>query len=378
MENLEGGTEMDICVTKKLLDAIPFKAELKSEDETNPFYSWHANLIVINRKKTLVLMNDKVRYTVVLYGLMAKDMKRLDELIIKAIRETLQEEQFCEEVIEDYLREAGEVNFHKTKNRTLVARLNKSCENVLIYQDMLNPEEIIQASMVKRPNRTLVGAANMPYTIPHDEMYKELATPIDEDSALDDRVAVLHISLALENHSIWRRVLVPIDYTFYGLHRIIQILFDWNEEHLHEFYVYDENDYSSPSRSSKPILNIMMDEVEDMVRLDLEAKLESEVGLSDILKNKQYIKYIYDFGDDWIHDIKVEEITTDYSIQWPVCIAGEGTAPQENCGGEPGFEEFLRIMNDPEDEQYETMQQWLDIVPYHEFNMQTVNEKLED
>lgn len=34
---------------------------------------------------------------------------------------------------------------------------------------------------------------------------------------------------------IWRRVLVPADLTLYGLHRVIQIAFGWEDYHLHAF-----------------------------------------------------------------------------------------------------------------------------------------------
>ena len=36
------------------------------------------------------MVNDKNRYVIVLHGLKAKDFKKLDELILQAIRETFQ------------------------------------------------------------------------------------------------------------------------------------------------------------------------------------------------------------------------------------------------------------------------------------------------
>ena len=34
---------------------------------------------------------------------------------------------------------------------------------------------------------------------------------------------------------IWRRVIIPDKVTFFDVHRIIQILFGWEDMHLHEF-----------------------------------------------------------------------------------------------------------------------------------------------
>ena len=45
------------------------------------------------------------RYVIVLYGLKAKDFKRLDELILQGIRESFQKECVKDEVIERFLQE---------------------------------------------------------------------------------------------------------------------------------------------------------------------------------------------------------------------------------------------------------------------------------
>ena len=39
---------------------------------------WHTNLIRVNRRKAVVLVNDENRYVIILHGLKAKDFKRLD------------------------------------------------------------------------------------------------------------------------------------------------------------------------------------------------------------------------------------------------------------------------------------------------------------
>ena len=31
--------------------------------------------------------------------------------------------------------------------------------------------------------------------------------------------------------------------------------------------------------------------------------------------------YVYDFGDDWIHDITLEKVISEYS-EYPSCVAG--------------------------------------------------------
>ncbi|XUX04628.1 hypothetical protein QM454_08935 [Sporosarcina sp. UB5] len=56
---------MRIHSTKKLLDQIPFDLAVGVGEEGNPLFSWHAHLIVIDRRKAVVLMNDQSRYAIV-------------------------------------------------------------------------------------------------------------------------------------------------------------------------------------------------------------------------------------------------------------------------------------------------------------------------
>ncbi|TYS17825.1 plasmid pRiA4b ORF-3 family protein [Rossellomorea vietnamensis] len=45
-------------------------------------------------------------------------------------------------------------------------------------------------------------------------------------------------------------------------------------------------------------------------------------------------------------------------MNYPVCTDGKGSAPPEDVGGEPGFEEFLRVINDKSHPENEHMAGW--------------------
>ena len=115
---------MLIQCTKKLLDELKIKPAASIEEQ--PLFSWHANLITVNRRKTVVLCNDKNRYIVVLHGLKAKDFKHLGELIISAIRETLIDECIKTEIIEQFIDGSPIIAYTKTSNRTMTAKLIKA------------------------------------------------------------------------------------------------------------------------------------------------------------------------------------------------------------------------------------------------------------
>lgn len=69
--------------------------------------------------------------------------------------------------------------------------------------------------------------------------------------------------------------------------------------------------------------------------------------------------YVYDFGDSWEHEIRLEKILPREKRKYPACIAGKRACPPEDCGGIWGYEEFLEIIKDPEHEEYEDMLDWV-------------------
>lgn len=47
--------------------------------------------------------------------------------------------------------------------------------------------------------------------------------------------------------------------------------------------------------------------------------------------------YIYDIGDHWEHEVRVEAINPLPKKSCPVCIGGFGFCPPEDCGGPHGY-----------------------------------------
>lgn len=54
-------------------------------------------------------------------------------------------------------------------------------------------------------------------------------------------------------------------------------------------------------------------------------------------KNDKF-SYIYDMGDGWVHEIRVEGISTgDKKKSYPLCTGDSGACPPEECGGPQGY-----------------------------------------
>lgn len=356
---------MLIQCTKKLLDELKIKPA-PVIDEEPPLLSWHANMLTLNRKKVIVLVNDLNRYVVVLYGLKARDLQKLDEYVINAIRRTLKEEGIKEEIIKRYLDSAGEIVFTKTKNRTTVARLNKACENVQYFDHMINNETLYQYDLSKWVSSLLVGDGKK-YIHPNEEMYMDLAIFAGEP-IFSCKAALLKVTLDLEKFKVWRRIVVPVHLTFPQLHHVIQIAFGWKDHHLHEFYIFNDE-------GNKPIMNLVSDEEALEVINNIPIKLEMGIKLSEYVPAR--MNYIYDLGDYWRHRIEVEEVIPDYDKNYPICLEAHGDTPPEDVGGEGGYEEFLKIIADENHPEYKTMAEWGRQQGYKKLDLDEINFGLE-
>ncbi len=157
------------------------------------------------------------------------------------------------------------------------------------------------------------------------------------------------ISLKGIRPPIWRRVLVPANYTFKELHDVIQNAMGWYDCHLHQFEI----------KNFKGRIIIGTEEFDEYDDCD---EFEHKVKLSKYFKlPKDKATYEYDFGDGWEHEIILEKVLPVAAEEsYPKCIAGKRACPPEDCGGVWGYEELLEIINDPDHEEYEERKEWLD------------------
>jgi hypothetical protein len=178
-----------------------------------------------------------------------------------------------------------------------------------------------------------------------------------------------HIQIReLDNPPVWRRLLVDENTTFHDFHVIIQIAFDWADSHLYAF--------SITGKASDPVIaSAAYDDGEG------EAVDSEEIVLSEIFTEVgQTYVYVYDLGDNWVHDIKLETIL-DETIPHPTCTGGEGADPIEDCGGPHGYTHLLEVTRDPQHPEYKENREWLEIpdgenLDAHHFDIDQINEEL--
>lgn len=147
--------------------------------------------------------------------------------------------------------------------------------------------------------------------------------------------------------SIWRRIQVPESYTFWDLHVAVQDAMGWSDCHLHEFEIVD------PSTGEPVRIGTPFEEFEETLP-------EEKQKIADYFSMEtRTAHYLYDFGDSWMHDIRLEKILPREPMNYPVCIDGKRACPPEDCGGVWGYEEFLKIISDPNHEEHEDMLEWI-------------------
>ena len=160
----------------------------------------------------------------------------------------------------------------------------------------------------------------------------------------DRAIARIRIELQEIEPRIWRRIDVPLSSTLLALHDFVQFAFRWTDSHLFEFEIGDR-------RYGQPEYDRYADE-----RLykaaSIRLKTVVDRGIDQLL-------YVYDFGDNWRHDLFIEEVRDgERDVDYPVFVAGERRVPPEDVGGVTGFMEFLEASRNPLHEEHESVVRW--------------------
>jgi hypothetical protein len=172
----------------------------------------------------------------------------------------------------------------------------------------------------------------------------------------------LRISLKDIQPSIWRRIQVK-DCSLVVLHKVIQAAMGWEDYHLYSFEI-DGKEFGDPA----------------LIEDDLDMEDARATWLSEIVPEdgKRYrFEYTYDFGDGWKHEVLFEGCPgAEKGVRFPLCLEGERACPPEDSGGISGYEEYLEVMADREDEQHEDFLRWRGPFDPERFDLEGVNRVL--
>jgi hypothetical protein len=161
------------------------------------------------------------------------------------------------------------------------------------------------------------------------------------------------VSLQEIQPRVWRRLLVRTTFTFARLNTAIQESFGWTNSHLWEFRM--------PTYRGRPIAGLVTGEEE----ADRPVPDARHVKLSEYFNGKrvtEWCEFVYDFGDNWVHDLKLIRVVSDKESFKRRLLDGERACPPEDCGGVPGYQrmvEFVRTGKDIYEDDAVSLAEWL-------------------
>ncbi|WP_430788643.1 plasmid pRiA4b ORF-3 family protein [Actinoplanes sp. G11-F43] len=139
---------------------------------------------------------------------------------------------------------------------------------------------------------------------------------------------------------IWRRLEVPADTSLAALHGILPIAFGWADGHPHAFETpFGDFGVADP---------------------ELGHRSEKPVTLEQVAPDPgDKIRYTYDFGDDWDHEILVEKVLERQDVAHPRCTGGRRAAPPDDCGGIGSHHDLVEVIADPDHPEHHARLEWL-------------------
>lgn len=347
--------KIKIYLTKKLADAIGVSSTVAQENE-NPLFYWTANWTKVwsNRRTEdmIVLVNNATRFVVALYQVKRKDLRNVAGMMKSAIKNTMLDMNINPEIVEEYFRQAGELEFTKNHNRQAASWVTRAGEESAIFveREYNGIDKIFNDRIGIFANHRIVNYAVkdkqsfVPYKAMNEALYKLTGKQLYKYRAFE-----LLITLDLEIYKATRRVIVSANLEFERLHKVIQRVFRWYNYHLYDFTIYSND-------GGKKVVRLVP--FEEELDYDEDAILMRGHTLSEFLPEHKQMVYTYDKGDNWEHEIQLISVFEEYGEESPCLMEAIGQAPPEDVGSVEDFIEFRKIMLNPSHPEYETMKRW--------------------
>lgn len=179
-----------------------------------------------------------------------------------------------------------------------------------------------------------------------------VARPVEERTPRMPTYFDFEVSLCEVTPRIWRRFLIRSTASFKDLHLAIQEAAGWWNYHAFAFRTemgWDEDCQMAGS----PTDDYMEKPMPDAARVKV-ASYFSEGKLTRCY-------YLYDFGDDWWHEVVLMGTVTLPETFKRRLVGGARAFPHEDCGGLPGYEECVKVATGEESgvEHPESFRTWL-------------------
>ena len=157
--------------------------------------------------------------------------------------------------------------------------------------------------------------------------------PKKEDKPLPSYI--LHISITFSDPLIWRRIQIPGKLTLNQLSEVIQQSMGWSNSDMHQFII-GKISYE-PAMGDGGSIRVSK-------RFD-----ENKYTAHSIEEDMLFMfTYLYDAGDGWEHEIRLEEVVQPLpELNHSILLAGETSCPPEEAGDIHQYHDLLTAMETP-------------------------------
>lgn len=198
------------------------------------------------------------------------------------------------------------------------------------------------------------------------------------DSSKPSKTYILYASIEQCPVKVFRRIKVPSNLWLGNLGKIFITAFGWAGYHLSQFTKGD-------------VYYTSIDNIDERDSFNFGCRNrhidEMTVTVADVLPQKgSTISFEYDFGDGWIHNVRVSSVSDEPLRGKDICVtSGKGACPPEDVGGVWGYAQMLDILSgkvdDPEEKA--SYEEWLGLqegetYDPEEFDLEIANEDVED
>ena len=194
----------------------------------------------------------------------------------------------------------------------------------------------------------------MYYFDPH-EIISSLVMPL-LDASKRAREYIVEISLEDAPVRVVRRLSVPSNLYVGHFVYVLVYAMGWDGYHLTELTQGDTLWRSTKEKAMDAESDLDYEECYPGMKV----RNSFRATVSQLLKKVgDECSLTYDMGDSWHHTVRLVEIRRyeDAQVRFSnigvELLSGSGSCPPEDCGGVSGYEEILRIIQDPEEYEYE-------------------------
>ena len=188
------------------------------------------------------------------------------------------------------------------------------------------------------------------------------------------------LTFVFYEHACWRDLRVPKAFTFEDFHTAIQACLSWLNYHLYDFKFTSKGKKYQVSWPDFQTGGSPLDAFENFWPIPESQKRvwadAAEMRLDAVFPRTRKALYSYDYGDGWEIEVRLIDSKTPLENENPRCIGGEGDNPPEDVGAEWGFDEFLRVIADPDHPEHDEMVEWGEGQTFEHFDLERTNDRL--